>query len=62
MSVCIIIRADCPVDNPFFTIFSTEPDGSMAGVHAASEVASGATTEAFCFARSQAARFEVSYD
>ena len=61
MSVCII-KADCPVDNPFLEFPATELDGSMADIHAASEVASGATTEAFCFAWSQAARFEVSYD
>ena len=55
MSVCII-RADCPVDNIFllFQFSATEPDGSMAGAHVASEVAFRATAEAFCFARPQA--------
>ena len=65
MSVCII-RADCPVDNPSFLQFqfpATEPDGSMADIHAASEVAFGATTEAFCFARlTEQLRVEVRHD
>ena len=55
MSMCII-RAVCPLDNFFFVLFpftATEPNGSMAGIHAASEVAFRATAEAVCFARSQ---------
>ena len=61
MSVCII-KADCPVDNPFLEFPATELDGSMADIHAASEVAFGATTEAFCFARLQTAKVEVRHD
>ena len=55
MSACII-RADCPVDNVFFLQFqflATGPDGSIAGVHVASEVAFSATAEAVCFAMPQ---------
>lgn len=52
MPACII-RAGRPIDNIFllFPFSATEPDGSMAGVHTASEVAFRATAEAFCFAR-----------
>jgi len=48
MSACII-RAYRPVDNILllFQFPATEPDSSMAGIHTASEVAFGATTEAF---------------
>ena len=55
MPTCII-RADCPVDNSFFynsNFSATEPDGSMAGFHVASEVVFRATAGAFCFARPQ---------
>ena len=50
MSVCII-RAYRSIDNILllFQFSATEPDGSMAGVRTASEVASRATTEAFLF-------------
>ena len=53
MSVCII-RAYRPIDNIFFynsNFLATEPDGSMAGGHVASEVAFCATAEAIYFAR-----------
>ena len=64
MSVCII-RADCPIDNIFFLQFqfsATQSDDPMTGGHLASAVASSATSEASFFARSQAARVEVSHD
>lgn len=52
MSMCII-RAYRSIDNILllFQFSATEPDGSMAGAYAASEVAFRATAEAFCFAR-----------
>ena len=48
-----IIRAYRSIDNLFllFQFPVTEQDGSMASVHVASEVAFGATAEAFCFTR-----------
>lgn len=64
MPTCII-RAGRPIDNILFLLFqfpATEPDGSMAGVHAASDVASGATSEVFCFAQLQATPAEVRHD
>lgn len=48
-----IIRADCPVDNIFllFQFSVTESDSPMTGGHLASDVASDAISEVFCFAR-----------
>ena len=50
MSVCII-RAYRSIDNILllFQFSATEPNGSMAVAHAASEVASRATAEALLF-------------
>ena len=56
-----IIRANCPIDNNFllFQFSATESDGRMNSGRLASAVASGATSEASCFARPQATSPEV---